>query len=121
MYVPTKFYYYSFLISYFQFWCYLRPHGQHSLVLAEDARKYIDYTRLGQQGTSRSSHQIYLTFPADSKFSEEEVELYFRYILLFISCIDICWHSYITILDSVILFFFNLIMDLATTVHLYHI
>ncbi|XP_078156166.1 zinc finger CCCH domain-containing protein 18-like [Carex rostrata] len=54
-----------------------RPHGQHSLVLAEDAHKYIEYTRLHQQDTSGSSHQIYLTFPADSKFTEEEVEIYF--------------------------------------------
>ncbi|KAJ4791423.1 RNA-binding domain CCCH-type zinc finger protein [Rhynchospora pubera] len=54
-----------------------RPHGQHSLVLAEDVHKYIDCTRLGQEDTSSSSHQIYLTFPAESKFTEDEVMMYF--------------------------------------------
>ncbi|KAJ4762757.1 Zinc finger CCCH domain-containing protein 18 [Rhynchospora pubera] len=54
-----------------------RPPGQHSLVLAEDVHKYIDCTRLGQEDTSSSSHQIYLTFPAESKFTEDEVMMYF--------------------------------------------
>lgn len=53
-----------------------RPHGQHAVVLAEDAPKYI------QKGDSvqniSASRQIYLTFPADSTFTEEDVAEYFN-------------------------------------------
>ncbi|XP_004491484.1 zinc finger CCCH domain-containing protein 18-like isoform X2 [Cicer arietinum] len=55
-----------------------RPHGQHSVILAEDAPKYI------QKGDSvqniSASRQIYLTFPADSTFTEEDVAKYFNTI-----------------------------------------
>ncbi|KAI4340988.1 hypothetical protein MLD38_025771 [Melastoma candidum] len=56
-----------------------RPHGQHSVILAEDAQKYSD------SGNERfdppvitSSRQIYLTFPADSTFTEQDVSNYFN-------------------------------------------
>ncbi|XP_045832106.1 zinc finger CCCH domain-containing protein 18-like [Trifolium pratense] len=53
-----------------------RPHGQHAVILAEDAPKYI------QKGDSVQNisalRQIYLTFPADSTFTEEDVANYFN-------------------------------------------
>ncbi|KAH1054207.1 hypothetical protein GLYMA_08G326000v4 [Glycine max] len=52
-----------------------RPHGQHSVVLAEDAPKFngkVDYAKY-----ISASRQIYLTFPADSTFSEGDVSNYF--------------------------------------------
>ncbi|CAN6284209.1 unnamed protein product [Urochloa humidicola] len=58
-----------------------RPHGQHSVVLAEDAARYTEFR--GERGggdmgsVPASSHQIYLTFPAESKFVEEDVANYF--------------------------------------------
>ncbi|XP_057441042.1 zinc finger CCCH domain-containing protein 18-like isoform X2 [Lotus japonicus] len=53
-----------------------RPHGQHAVVLAEDAPKYI---REGDSAQNISaSRQIYLTFPADSTFTEEDVSDYFN-------------------------------------------
>ncbi|XP_019701653.1 zinc finger CCCH domain-containing protein 18 isoform X2 [Elaeis guineensis] len=57
-----------------------RPHGQHSVVLAEDAHRYIvcRNERSDPGVTAASSHQIYLTFPAESTFTEEDVANYFR-------------------------------------------
>ncbi|XP_072992484.1 zinc finger CCCH domain-containing protein 18-like isoform X2 [Typha latifolia] len=57
-----------------------RPHGQHSVVLVEDSHKYLEYRneRCDQEGAIASSHQIYLTFPAESTFIEEDVLDYFR-------------------------------------------
>ncbi|KAJ1296566.1 hypothetical protein BS78_01G311100 [Paspalum vaginatum] len=60
-----------------------RPHGQHAVVLAEDAARYTEFR--GERGggggdmgsVPASSHQIYLTFPADSTFMEEDVANYF--------------------------------------------
>lgn len=56
-----------------------RPHGQHSVILAEDAPKYLD-TR-GERNDPgpivSGSRQIYLTFPAESTFTEEDVCNYF--------------------------------------------
>ncbi|RDX75614.1 Zinc finger CCCH domain-containing protein 18, partial [Mucuna pruriens] len=52
-----------------------RPHGQHSMVLVEDAPRFngkVDYGRY-----ISASRQIYLTFPADSTFSEGDVSNYF--------------------------------------------
>uniref|UniRef100_A0A0E0LQU3 C3H1-type domain-containing protein n=1 Tax=Oryza punctata TaxID=4537 RepID=A0A0E0LQU3_ORYPU len=58
-----------------------RPHGQHSVVLAEDAAKYMDFRGGGGGGDTgsvpASSHQIYLTFPAESTFAEDDVANYF--------------------------------------------
>ncbi|GJN12700.1 hypothetical protein PR202_ga31005 [Eleusine coracana subsp. coracana] len=57
-----------------------RPHGQHSVVLAEDAARYTESRaeRGGDMGSvPASSHQIYLTFPAESIFTEEDVANYF--------------------------------------------
>ncbi|RYR79816.1 hypothetical protein Ahy_A01g004620 [Arachis hypogaea] len=53
-----------------------RPHGQHAVVLAEDAPKYIGKGEFGQNISA--SRQIYLTFPADSTFTEEDVSNYFN-------------------------------------------
>ncbi|KAF8727856.1 hypothetical protein HU200_018421 [Digitaria exilis] len=59
-----------------------RPHGQHSVVLAEDAARYTEFR--GERGggsdvgsVPANSHQIYLTFPAESTFVEEDVATYF--------------------------------------------
>ncbi|CAN4103945.1 unnamed protein product [Withania somnifera] len=56
-----------------------RPHGQHSVVLAEDAAKYMDpHGERSDPGPIVSgSRQIYLTFPAESTFTEEDVADYF--------------------------------------------
>ncbi|KAJ0982217.1 hypothetical protein J5N97_010472 [Dioscorea zingiberensis] len=57
-----------------------RPHGQHSLVLSEDAPRYMDLRneKIDLLEAAASSCQIYLTFPADSTFSEEDVLKYFN-------------------------------------------
>ncbi|XP_065016604.1 zinc finger CCCH domain-containing protein 54-like [Musa acuminata AAA Group] len=57
-----------------------RPHGQHSVVLAEDAPRFMDCRneRSDSGSTVSSSHQIYLTFPAESTFSEDDVSNYFK-------------------------------------------
>lgn len=56
-----------------------RPHGQHSVILAEDVPKYMEF--IGDKnehgGFIDSSHQIYLTFPAESTFTEQDVSNYF--------------------------------------------
>lgn len=56
-----------------------RPHGQHALILLEDAPKYMDMR--GERNEPghivNGSRQIYLTFPAESTFSEEDVSNYF--------------------------------------------
>ncbi|CAK8538903.1 unnamed protein product [Lathyrus sativus] len=54
-----------------------RPHGQHSVVLAEDAPKY---TQTGEVQSISAARQLYLTFPADSTFTEEDVASYFNTI-----------------------------------------
>ncbi|XXG81872.1 hypothetical protein AAC387_Pa09g2417 [Persea americana] len=57
-----------------------RPHGQHSVVLAEDAPRYMEYKseRSDPGGIVAGSRQIYLTFPAESTFTEEDVSNYFK-------------------------------------------
>ncbi|XP_010907182.1 zinc finger CCCH domain-containing protein 18 isoform X1 [Elaeis guineensis] len=57
-----------------------RPHGQHSVILAEDTHRYMEcrHERSDLGSAVASSHQIYLTFPADSTFTEEDVAHYFR-------------------------------------------
>ncbi|XP_031493069.1 zinc finger CCCH domain-containing protein 18-like isoform X2 [Nymphaea colorata] len=57
-----------------------RPHGQHVVVLAEDAHRYLDCRseRSDLGGIVSGSRQIYLTFPAESTFTEEDVSNYFR-------------------------------------------
>ncbi|PQM42662.1 zinc finger CCCH domain-containing protein 18-like isoform X1 [Prunus yedoensis var. nudiflora] len=56
-----------------------RPHGQHAVILAEDSPKYADHrNEKGDPGPIVSgSRQIYLTFPAESTFSEDDVSNYF--------------------------------------------
>nr|GMC74501.1 zinc finger CCCH domain-containing protein 18-like isoform X1 [Ipomoea batatas] len=57
-----------------------RPHGQHSVILAEDASKYIEFRgeRNDPGPIVSGSRQIYLTFPAESTFTEEDVSNYFN-------------------------------------------
>ncbi|XP_039054201.1 zinc finger CCCH domain-containing protein 18-like isoform X2 [Hibiscus syriacus] len=57
-----------------------RPHGQHAVILAEDAPKYPEYTpeRNDPGAIVACSRQIYLTFPADSSFTEHDVSHYFN-------------------------------------------
>ncbi|XP_054820090.1 zinc finger CCCH domain-containing protein 18-like isoform X2 [Prosopis cineraria] len=53
-----------------------RPHGQHAVILAENAPRYLER---GDPGKNISaSRQIYLTFPADCSFTEEDVSNYFK-------------------------------------------
>ncbi|KAG6407439.1 hypothetical protein SASPL_130430 [Salvia splendens] len=56
-----------------------RPHGQHAVILAEDAAKYMDIRaeRNDPGPIVSGSRQIYLTFPAESTFTEEDVSDYF--------------------------------------------
>ncbi|KAI3695379.1 hypothetical protein L1987_78376 [Smallanthus sonchifolius] len=58
-----------------------RPHGQHAVVLADDMAKYMDHNgdRNEHGGIVAGSRQIYLTFPAESTFSELDVYNYFKY------------------------------------------
>ncbi|KAL5997437.1 hypothetical protein ACLOJK_008367 [Asimina triloba] len=58
-----------------------RPHGQHAVVPAEDAPRFTMYrSQQHPNGTvsASGSRQIYLTFPAESAFSEEDVSDYFK-------------------------------------------
>ncbi|GMY31035.1 zinc finger CCCH domain-containing protein 18-like isoform X4 [Fagus crenata] len=57
-----------------------RPHGQHAVILAEDASKYMDNRneRSDPGPIVSGSRQIYLTFPAESTFTEEDVSDYFN-------------------------------------------
>lgn len=57
-----------------------RPHGQHAVILAEDASKYMDNrNEKSDPGPIVSgSRQIYLTFPAESTFTEDDVSNYFK-------------------------------------------
>ncbi|KAK8644016.1 hypothetical protein V6N13_013291 [Hibiscus sabdariffa] len=53
-----------------------RPHGQHAVILAEDALKHME-NRNDPGPIVNGSRQIYLTFPAESTFSEDDVSTYF--------------------------------------------
>ncbi|XP_076921627.1 zinc finger CCCH domain-containing protein 18-like isoform X1 [Bidens hawaiensis] len=57
-----------------------RPHGQHAVVLADDMAKFMDHIgdRNEHDGIVAGSRQIYLTFPAESTFSELDVYNYFN-------------------------------------------
>ncbi|KAL4581417.1 hypothetical protein LXL04_017631 [Taraxacum kok-saghyz] len=56
-----------------------RPHGQHAVILADEIAKYTDYgDRNEQGGIVAGSKQIYLTFPAESTFTEQDVSNYFK-------------------------------------------
>ncbi|XP_016467368.1 zinc finger CCCH domain-containing protein 18 isoform X2 [Nicotiana tabacum] len=57
-----------------------RPHGQHAVILAEDVPKYMEYSgeRNEHGAIVAGSRQIYLTFPAESTFSEQDVSNYFN-------------------------------------------
>ncbi|KAL5548563.1 hypothetical protein UlMin_003794 [Ulmus minor] len=52
-----------------------RPHGQHAVILAEDLPKHVEKCDPGP--IVSGARQIYLTFPAESSFSEEDVSNYF--------------------------------------------
>lgn len=64
--------------------CLNRPHGQHAVVLAEDAHRFTAYRADHRgddlSGVNPSSRQIYLTFPAESTFTEEDVTSHFRFV-----------------------------------------
>lgn len=65
----------------FDIFCiYDRPHGQHAVILAEDIPKYMEYSgeRNEHGAIVADSRQIYLTFPAECTFSEQDVWNYFR-------------------------------------------
>ncbi|MQL94787.1 hypothetical protein Taro_027452 [Colocasia esculenta] len=57
-----------------------RPHGQHSVMLVEDALRHMDHRteRNDPNDNITGSQQIYLTFPAESTFTEEDVSNYFK-------------------------------------------
>ncbi|KAK9049344.1 hypothetical protein SSX86_031687 [Deinandra increscens subsp. villosa] len=57
-----------------------RPHGQHAVMLADDMAKCMDHIgdRNEHGGIVAGSRQIYLTFPAESTFSELDVYNYFN-------------------------------------------
>ncbi|XP_020580255.1 zinc finger CCCH domain-containing protein 54-like isoform X2 [Phalaenopsis equestris] len=57
-----------------------RPHGQHSVILAEAAPKYLDNRNERNEArfTAMGSHKIYLTFPAESSFTLEDIFNYFK-------------------------------------------
>ncbi|KAL7216408.1 hypothetical protein ACSBR1_028364 [Camellia fascicularis] len=58
-----------------------RPHGQHSVILAEDVPKYMEFISERSDhggGIVSGSRQIYLTFPAESTFTEHDVSNYFN-------------------------------------------
>ncbi|KAE8668725.1 Zinc finger CCCH domain-containing protein 18 [Hibiscus syriacus] len=57
-----------------------RPHGQHAVILAEDTPKYPEYApeRNDPGAIVAGSRQIYLTFPSDSSFTEQDVSHYFN-------------------------------------------
>ncbi|KAL7584069.1 hypothetical protein Lser_V15G45590 [Lactuca serriola] len=56
-----------------------RPHGQHAVILADEIAKYTDYRDRNEQGgIVAGSRQIYLTFPAESTFTEQDVSNYFK-------------------------------------------
>ncbi|WCJ33045.1 Zinc finger CCCH domain-containing protein 18 [Euphorbia peplus] len=57
-----------------------RPHGQHAVILAEDYSKYAENRgdRNDPGPIVSGSRQIYLTFPAESTFSEDDVSNYFN-------------------------------------------
>lgn len=55
----------------------------------DEAHKFMNRPRLDRGDFASmmnpGSRQIYLTFPADSTFREEDVSNYFRYITVFVS------------------------------------
>ncbi|KAM7260747.1 hypothetical protein ACFE04_026222 [Oxalis oulophora] len=57
-----------------------RLYGHHSVILAEDFPKYLDYAgdRSGSGGIIPGAQQIYLTFPAEITFTEQDVANYFN-------------------------------------------
>ncbi|MCO5553141.1 hypothetical protein L7F22_006662 [Adiantum nelumboides] len=57
-----------------------RPHGQHAVMLTEDALVFNEMRgyREDYSSMNASSRQIYLTFPAESTFTEEDVTIHFR-------------------------------------------
>lgn len=59
-----------------------------------------DFSAMALGGiSSSSSRQIYLTFPADSTFKEEDVSNYFRYVVLIVEWIleIVKWNENLTV------------------------
>jgi hypothetical protein len=67
------------------------------VILTEDVPKYLEYAgeRNDPGGIVAGSRQIYLTFPAESTFTEQDVSNYFRLV-----------HLNVSLWRSSILFFF---------------
>ena len=57
------------------------------MILTEDVPKYLEYAgeRNDPGGIVAGSRQIYLTFPAESTFTEQDVSNYFRLVYLNVS------------------------------------
>ncbi|PKU87739.1 zinc finger CCCH domain-containing protein 18-like isoform X1 [Dendrobium catenatum] len=55
-----------------------RPHGQYWVILDEDVSKYMEFMTERNDPGNSSSHQIYLTFPAESTFTDADVQNYFN-------------------------------------------
>lgn len=69
----------------YDYYCFnFRQYGQHYIVLVEDAHKYVGYLadNCNLMDAGSGSNQIYLTFPVESTFTEEDVHNYFKYCLL---------------------------------------
>ncbi|KAK4437511.1 Zinc finger CCCH domain-containing protein 18 [Sesamum alatum] len=56
-----------------------RPHGQQSIILGEDIPRYLKFIeeRHEQESGGVGTCQVYLTFPPQSIFSEQDVDNYF--------------------------------------------
>eukprot|EP00249_Psilotum_nudum_P015444 c25332_g1_i1 orf=694-2931(-) len=57
-----------------------RPHGQHAVLLADEVNKFLPCReeRDDLNVVNPGSRQIYLTFPAESTFTEDDVSTHFR-------------------------------------------
>lgn len=59
-----------------------------ALMMGEDLHKFgrsrLERHEFAMNGVNPASRQIYLTFPADSTFREEDVSSYFRFFYFFI-------------------------------------
>ncbi|KAK9071605.1 hypothetical protein SSX86_008034 [Deinandra increscens subsp. villosa] len=75
-----------------------------------------DLVAMGLRNSSSSSRQIYLTFPADSSFKEEDVSNYFRYII----CLCLCPILFVIDGLKVVFFLFSSIFGPVQDVRIPH-
>lgn len=58
--------------------------GEETCKFSQGRAERNDYLVMGlEEKANSASKQIYLTFPADSTFKDEDVSNYFRYLLHF--------------------------------------